>query len=333
MLEHKYDKLYVALVTPFKLGTEDIDYDAWRKLLQYWGQDKFVNAGGGIIVNPEAGECFYTTIEEKVRLTEIALEEVGDKMMIFSGVMQPTTKASVAEAKALKDVGVHGLFTPPPMGAMDITSSWDPAMYPEVWTDQLKMICDVADLPIITHPTGGKYYGIPVPAIPKILDEVPNIIGWKMLTSDLRGTARALRDYSATKRHVGLFMAGAHKFHEALAYGYFDGTVSGFWNYSMEQMLDYLDAWKKDDVVKAREILYDGFLELHDYVIGTGGEMRLHSAYKVATWLRGLIPAPFMRAPQRKLRTEEVRKLRDLLNAAHLDVISEAEIRKAYPDF
>lgn len=330
-MSNKYDKLYVALVTPFKPGTEDIDYDAWRKLLQYWGQNQFVQAGGGILVNPEAGECFYTTIEEKVRLTEIALEELGDKMFVFSGVMQPTTREIVKEAKALKDVGVHGLFTPPPMGAMDISSSWDPILYPEVWTDQLKAITNVADLPIITHPTGGKYYGIPVQAIPVILDEVPNIIGWKMLTSDIKATGRVLREYK--KRHVGIFMAGAYKFQEAFAYGYFDGTVSGFWNYSMEIMLPYLEAWRTNDVVKAREILFSGFMDLHEYVLGTGGEMRLHTAYKAATWLRGLIPDPFMRAPQRKLRPEEVRNLRDRLKAVGLDVISDKDIRKAYPTF
>jgi 4-hydroxy-tetrahydrodipicolinate synthase len=331
-MSYKYDKLYVALVTPFKPGTEEIDEGAWRSFLRYWVQPRFVDAGGSVIVSPEAGEVFYTTKEEKVRLAEIALEEVGDKMLVVSGVMQPTTKDCVEEAKALKEVGVQGLFLIPPMGAIDITTRWDPIKFPEVWTDQLQTICDAVDLPVITHPAGGKYGGIPVPAMLKILDAVPQIVGWKMITPTMRATAQALREYSASKRHVGILMAGATWFHEALAYDHFDGTVSGFWNYAMEPMMDHLDAWRKNDVVKARQVLFDGLIQLHDYVMGSEEDFRLHSAYKVATWLRGLIPDPFMRAPQRRLRTEHVRKLRDLLKACHLEVIPDKDIKKAYPD-
>jgi dihydrodipicolinate synthase/N-acetylneuraminate lyase len=42
-----------------------------------------------------AGEAFYLTQREKLRLAEIALEELGDKTLVFSGVMQTTTRACV----------------------------------------------------------------------------------------------------------------------------------------------------------------------------------------------------------------------------------------------
>jgi hypothetical protein len=47
--------------------------------------------------------------------------------------------------------------------------------------------------------------------------------------------------------------------------------------------------------------------------------------------MRGLIPNPFLRAPQRRLPVDQVVELRDALKAAHYDVIPDAEIRKAYP--
>lgn len=330
-MAEKFDKMFVATVTPYKPGTEDIDEAAWRSFLRYWAQPKFVKGGGGVIVAPEAGEVFYLTTEEKVRLTEIALEEVGGKMLVVTGVMQPTTKGCVEEAKALKKAGTQGLFLIPPMGAMDVTSVWDPLKFPEVWINQLNAIGDAVNLPVITHPTGGKYGGMPVGAMLKILDAVPQIVGWKMITPTWRQTAQALKDYSV-KRHVGILMAGATMFHEAMAYGYFDGTVSGFWNYAMEPTMDFIQAWEEKNMEKAREILFDGLIQLHDYVGGTDGDFRLHSAYKVATWLRGLIPDPFMRAPQRRLQTPEVRKLRDLLKATHLDVIPDKDVQRAYPD-
>src|ERR1019366_5045901 len=89
---YEYDRMYVALVTPYKVGSEDIDEVAFRSLIKYWANPKFINAGGAIIISPEAGEVFYTTIEEKVRLAEIALEEAGNKTLIVTGAMQPATR-------------------------------------------------------------------------------------------------------------------------------------------------------------------------------------------------------------------------------------------------
>lgn len=333
----QYARLFCAIVTPFKPGTEEIDERAWRSLLRYFGQPRFVAAGGALIVSPEAGEAFYLTEQEKCRLAEIALEEVGDRMPVFCGVIQPTTAACIREAKALKMVGVHGVFLLPPMGAMDVTVAWMPEKYPEVWIDMARAICDAVDLPAIAHPVAGRHpfygQGFPLEATLSMLDAVPQIIGWKMTYPwpAYRVVAEALRNYK--RRQVAVLAANGTMFHEALAYGYFDGTASGFWNYAMEPMVDHIEAWRAGDVERAKRILTGGLLQLHDYVAGIPGDQRLHSAYKAAAWLRGLIPDPFMRAPQRRLRTTEVRRLWELLQAAHLEVIGVAEIRKAYPDF
>ena len=58
-----YDKRFVASVTPYNPGTEDIDETAFRSLMRYWAQPKFVDAGGAMLVSPEAGEAFYLTQE------------------------------------------------------------------------------------------------------------------------------------------------------------------------------------------------------------------------------------------------------------------------------
>jgi hypothetical protein len=57
----------------------------------------------------------------------------------------------------------------------------------------------------------------------------------------------------------------------------------------------------------------------------------LHAAYKLTTWLRGLIPDPFLRAPQRRLPLPQMLEMRDALRGAHLEVISDSAIRRAYP--
>ena len=326
----EYDKMFVASVTPYKAGTEDFDEAAFRNYMRYWAQPKFIDAGGAMLVSPEAGEAFYLTQSEKLRLADIALEELGDKTIVFSGVMQTTTRACIEEARALKRAGIHGLFLMPPIGTIDIVAAWDSAKNPEVWIDQLRAIADAVDMPVIIHPTGGKFFALPLEAGMKAVDEVPQIVGYKMITEDFDAMARALRAY--TKRHVAILPAGAANMHPAIQNGWFDGTVSGSWNYAMEKTVDAIVAARDEkNAAKAEGLWADGLLTLHRTVASSEKGYRLHSAYKLCTWMRGLIPDPFLRAPQRRLPLEQVVELRDALKAAHYELISDSAMRKAYP--
>ena len=326
----EYDKMFVASVTPYKAGTEDIDETAFRTYMRYWAQPKFIDAGGAVLVSPEAGEAFYLTQREKLRLAEIALEELGDKTIVFSGVMQTTTKACIEEAQELKRAGVHGLFLMPPIGTIDIVAAWDPNKNPEVWIDQLRAISDAVNLPVIIHPTGGKFFALPLEAGMKAVDAVPQIVGYKMITEDFNAMARALRAY--TKRHVAILPAGAANMNPAIQNGWFDGTVSGSWNYAMEKTVDAIVAARDEkNSAKAEGLWSDGLLALHRTVANSEKGYRLHSAYKLCTWMRGLIPDPFLRAPQRRLPIEQVVELRSALQAAHYELISDSAMRKAYP--
>jgi len=329
---HQYDKMFVASVTPYRPGTEEIDATAFRNYMRYFAQPKFVDAGGGILVSPEAGEAFYTTPQEKVLLAEIALEEAGDKTIVFSGSMQNTTKALLEEAKALKAAGVHGIFLMPPIGSIDVVGQWDPIKNPEVWLDQIRAVADAVGLPIILHPTGGMNYALPLETAMKYIDAVPNIVGYKMITADRVAMGNALRAYK--KRHVAILPASAASMHESILRDHFDGTVSGSWNYAMEPTVDAIIAARDEgNNDKAERIWADGLLSLHRAVGNREQGYRLHSGYKVTTWLRGLIPSPFLRAPQRRLPIDQVLELRAAVENAHLEVISDAAISKAYPEY
>jgi dihydrodipicolinate synthase/N-acetylneuraminate lyase len=118
----------------------------------------------------------------------------------------------------------------------------------------------------------------------------------------------------------------ASRFHEYKANDIFDGTLSGFWNFALDPMLDHLDAWDRNDVVAARSIWDGGLCALHEYVADMG---RLHIRYKTATWLAGLIPNPFMRSPMPKPRQIEIDTLHQLLKQAGIAVIDIKQTRLA----
>jgi 4-hydroxy-tetrahydrodipicolinate synthase len=322
------DRRYVAALLPWTADFK-IDEPGLRRFIRYFADNEKFCAQGGLCINPEAGEVFYMTRAEKRRVLEIAMEEAHGKLPIIAGTWALTTDEMVETARDVKALGADGIFVTPPGGAQDVTSCWDADKYPEVWGDTIKAQDRAVDLPIITHPVTGSAFpffpGLPVGATVNLCREIPNIVGWKMtyMYDGYKIVANALRKLD---RHVAVMGALASRFHEYRANDLFDGTLSGFWNFAMEPMMEHLDAWDRLDVVTAKRIWNGGLVQLHDYVADMG---RLHIRYKTAAWLRGLIPSPFMRAPMPRPRQEEIETLYQLLQNAGLSVIEAGELRKA----
>jgi 4-hydroxy-tetrahydrodipicolinate synthase len=324
----KYDRLYVPIVTPFKDNTYDPDEAQLRSFLRLYLEPNYVDSGIGIIINPEAGEIFCLNREEKRRNVEIAVSEVHGKVPLFAGVIDNTTAGTVDVALDAKKAGADGLFVMPPLGAIDITSSWNSIKYPEVWIDMLKEVVNaVGDMPMICHPTvaPSPQFGIGLPVEPTIrmCNEIKNIVGWKM-TYSYDGQKIIISALRKLDRHVAILGAGSKTFHEQLACDELDGTVSGSWNYAPEPMLAHINAWRKGDLKEANRIWRGGLAELQAYV--ASDLSRLHIKYKIAAWLRGFISHPFMRPPMPRPFKEEVQKLRELLAACGLSVIDDEKI-------
>ncbi|OGO21339.1 MAG: hypothetical protein A2144_00725 [Chloroflexi bacterium RBG_16_50_9] len=324
----KYDRLYVAMATPM-LENGRVDEAGMRKFLHYFMQPKFVDAGGAVIINPEAGEVFYLNRKEKRRNVEIAMEECSGKVPVFAGVIDLTTEDAVKVAVDARDAGADGIFLLPPMGSGDVTVAWDPERYPEVYIDFAKAEIEAVNLPAIVHPTCPitALWGVGMPIGPSLqmCREIPDIVGWKM-TYAYNGSLKIARGLRSLDRHVGILGAAANFFHENLATGYFDGTATGAFNYAMEAMVDHIGAWREKDIDKANKIWYSGLADLQDYVYGDIS--RLHTRYKVATWLRGHISSPFLRNPQPQPRKEEIDKIWLLLRNAGLSVIDKKDVKK-----
>ncbi|MHB8566330.1 MAG: dihydrodipicolinate synthase family protein [Nitrososphaerales archaeon] len=326
------DRLYAPTVLPYKQGSFTVDEAALQTLLRYFVSSRF-SEQGGIIINSEAGEVFYLSREEKRRNVEIAVKECRNKVPLFAGVIGNTTEEAVQVAIDAKEAGVDGIFIMPPVGAVDVTIAWDAEKYPEVWIDMAKAIDKSVDLPMIAHPVGGGWVagrGLPPSATMKMVNEIPNIVGWKMTYSyeGFKIIAKALRSLD---RHVGILPSGGRYFHEALALNMFDGTVSGSWNYAMEAMLAHIEAWQRFDIEEANRIWGSGLSALHDYIYAE--TTRLHIRYKTAAWLRGLVPHPLMRPPLPRPRKEEISTLKSLLTKAGIKVIDESKIQRTFEGF
>ena len=324
----RFDRLWVASLTPYQVGSYDVDEEALRRLLRYFLQPRNIEAGIAIIINPEAGELFYLTREEKLRNVEIAIEECRGRVPLFAGVIELRTQDVVRDALDMARLGVDGLFVMPPLGAIDITTSWNAQAYPEVWIDQVRAIADAVDLPMIAHPvaTPNIAYGngFPLEATLRMCREIPNMVGWKM-TYNWDGARRIARGLRTLEAHVGVLGAPAVYFHEQLASEIFDGAVTGSFNYSLEPMMDHILAWRRNDLAEARRIWASGLATLQEWVYSDFS--RLHVRYKLCAWLHGLVAHPYMRPPMPRPSADEATIARRLLHGAGLDVIGEDVFR------
>lgn len=316
-----FHQLFITPVLPFT-ADGSVDEDGYRHLLRTFLTPANIDAGVAIIANPEAGEVFTLDPGERRRVVRIVMEETAGRAPVLAGVIDVTTKGAVAAARDAAELGVDGLFVFPPIGAGDITLSWNPEAYPEVLVDLLTAIAAEVDLPQVVHPVGqfsARYGpGLSATATRLVIEAVPQIVGWKM-TYNYDGYRELTRVLRSLSRRVNVHAALGKYMHENLANDAFDGTASGAFNYALEPMLDHIAAWRRGDVPAATAIWNGGLAELQEFVFSDFG--RLHVRYKAATWLRGFIGDPLMRAPMPRPRRWEIDELATRLSACSVSVI------------
>jgi dihydrodipicolinate synthase/N-acetylneuraminate lyase len=302
----------------------EIDYDAFRKLIRYFCRsESFKKIKGSLIANPEASELFYFTREEQDALLTIILEERSPDMPIFAGFYGVRRGELLEAALHVKSLGVDGLFVMPPTGTMEVSTAIDGAGNPEIWTNHVRAIAEATQLPIIVHPahprTAEWGSALPLETVKMVLQEVPSVVGWKMIYGHAAAHFRVARYIRSLKRHVGILNAPIYSYHTALVCDLIDGAVNGSYNFIFEGFVEHTIAWKQGNLRRAEEI-WNQQMPLLEYVYGN--HSRLHIRYKLATWIRGLIPQPFMRPPMPEPRREEAEKIFEIIcnsRLSHID--------------
>ena len=91
--------------------TEDakVDEAGLRKYIRHVADAK----PKALAVNVDTGEGPHLWPKERLRVLEVVLAEVGDRVPVIAGLGAQFTEQAVAMAKDLKDVGVHGLLVFP----------------------------------------------------------------------------------------------------------------------------------------------------------------------------------------------------------------------------
>lgn len=157
-----------AAPTPF---TRDgaLDESAWRGVLRlYLGQGMH-----GILVNGTTGEWYAQTDEERRRVAEIAMDEVGGKMTVVVGCTTYTAAQTCELARHARSIGADGILsTPPPYAAPEVDEivefyrtisarvdiplmiyNWPRGSYLDMPTDLILRLADIPSVVAIKHST------------------------------------------------------------------------------------------------------------------------------------------------------------------------------------
>jgi len=94
--------VYTALVTPFSSNKNSLDEDALRRIIKAQ-----VNSGvDGIVPCGTTGESPTLSVDEHMRVIEIALEETNDDVSVIAGTGANSTKEAIELTKMASNLGI-----------------------------------------------------------------------------------------------------------------------------------------------------------------------------------------------------------------------------------
>jgi 4-hydroxy-tetrahydrodipicolinate synthase len=189
------------------------------------------------------GEFSALTLDEKKRLTDIAVKEVAGRAFVMPNVGAITTAESVVLARHAEAVGCDAVSAVTPFF---LKPSQDELF------EHYRTICAAVKLPVLAYNiperTGG--VALSVATVARLAREVPNFAGIKDSTGDLSNSVEFLQ---ATPPGFRVFMGRDTLIFGALLYGC-AGAVAATANVAPALAVGIYQAVEAGDLSKAREL-------------------------------------------------------------------------------
>ncbi len=277
-----------ASILPFKEDCS-IDEAAFRKYLSWLAN---VDGVGGIVVNGHAGEVSVLSREERKRVVEIAVDEVGGRVMIVSGINSDSTWMAQEYAKDIEEAGAAGMLIMP-------CNTWlRYGVQLDMVVQYFTRICGVVGLDAAVHlyPLNTKAF-YPV----EILLELSKIANIKAIKLGTRSTGiyeRDLRILREKAPHLSLLTCHDESLITSMFPGV-DGALVGLGSCIPELICEAFKAMNAGDFREIRKYA-EKIKDVSDvvYEVGQSGGSRSSARMaKYAAYFRGLIPNPIVREP------------------------------------
>ena len=233
-----------ANLLPFRpdLSIHEPDY---RRHLAWLADTPGVTA---IVCNGHAAEVSSLDREERRRALALAVDAVGARVPLISGVYADGTQEAVALARDARAEGARGLLVFPPTLFM-----WGVQVHPEMAYRHFAAIADAVDLPLVVfeYPVAsGIGY---TPETLARLAGIPTVVAVKDWSNDIVAFERNLRAIRATGRPVAVLSAFTMSLFATFLLGA-DGCVSGLGSVLGDLQAELYAHVRRGDVDAARKV-------------------------------------------------------------------------------
>ena len=294
-----------AVLLPF---FEDLSIDevAYRSHLRHVAATKGLSA---ITTNAHASEVASCTHEEQVRVLDITLDEVGDRLPIVNGIYADGSLEAARLAKMAASTGASALLVFPPsilsLGAQS---------RPEIAAEHFRVIADATDLPIILfqYPLASGQ-GYPLDTLLRICDTVPTVCAIKDWCNNVQQHERHIQVLQSLPRPVHVLTTHSAWLMSSLVLGC-KGLLSGSGSVIADLQLALFQAIGADRLDAARALNHR--IRATAEVFYADPFVDMHNRMKTALVILGRIPCAAVRPPLVTLNTGEVDRIRQAMDMA-----------------
>jgi len=291
MRKIELEGIFVPHITPFSRNG-NLEEEALRTCIRHWISGKI----SGLMPCGSNGEAPCLTREERMKVIEIVVDEVDEKVPIIAGTGSISTKETIQFTRDAKDFGVDA--------ALVVTPFYFKLSSKEVY-EHYRTLLNAVDLPIVLYSVS-KFTGFSLePAVvSKLASEYENIIGVKYTEGNIGTIAETIR---LVGDKISVLAGTADLALPTLMMGG-KGAVIAVANLFPEMCSSLYEAFRKGDYEKAsniqRRITY-----LNEILVKKHNQL---SAIKEALQMLGL-PAGYPRKPSLPLDNIDKKEIENMI--------------------
>ncbi|MGP9043529.1 2,4-dihydroxyhept-2-ene-1,7-dioic acid aldolase [Cytobacillus kochii] len=274
------------IITPFH-EDESIDFDSFKKLI-HW----HIESGShGISVTGTTGEPSSLTIDERLKVMEVAKETINGRVPFVPGTGSTNHQETLYLTKKAAEMGADA--------ALIIVPYYNKPSQHALYKHFNLVAESVPDLPLIVYNIPGRTgTNMHVETLAKLSKDCPNIIGVKESNKDFEHVNRVLLNCG---RDFLLYSGIELLCYPMLAIGG-AGHISATANIVPDKVAAIYDAWKAGDVEQSQNLHYE-LMQLNDVLFKDTNPAPLKAALGQMGKIKPVLRLP-MDLPTQSLQDE-----------------------------
>ena len=269
-----------------------------------------VDGISAVAVNAHASEVHACSFEEQVRILDLTMEEVGDRLPVINGVYADGSIEAARIARMAEAGGASALLVLPPHSI----GLFGGQQRPESAVTHFSMIAEATDLPIVVFQYPGAY-AYPLDTLLSMIDAVPTIRAIKDWSPPMEHE-RHIRTLQSLPRPVHVLSTNSAWLMSSLTMGC-DGLLSGAGSVIADLQMALFRAVKAGDLGRAQAINERIYPAAACFYTEPFGDM--HNRMKEALVILGRLPRAVVRPPLVKPEPDEIDRIARAMADARIE--------------